>query len=129
MRHRLKHHANRPVLHWGLFTDEQMMPCACLFALAVAWFYVGGGLAGRTLGAALLLVPVGVMVVDNRLGGVVADQVRARLRWRREPGVFAPGAEQAHGYELSVDDGDAQRELQREQLASVDLEAVFAAET
>lgn len=129
MRFRLKHHANRPVLHWGLFSDEQIMPCAGLFALAAGWFYAGsGGLVARTLGAALLLLPVGVLVVDNRMGGVVVDQVRALVRWRREPGVFEPGAEESHGYELSVDAED-QLVLDREQLAHVDLEAVFAAES
>lgn len=128
MRHRLKHHANRPVLHWGLFSDEQMLPCAGLFTLAVGWFYAGsGGLAARTLGAALLLLPVAVMVVDNRMGGIVVEQVRALVRWRRDPGVFEPGAEGVHGYELSVDAED-QRALDREQLAHVDLEAVFAAQ-
>ena len=35
MRHRIKHHVNRPVLHMGLFTDAQMLPAAGLFAVAV----------------------------------------------------------------------------------------------
>ena len=129
MRHRLKHHANRPVLHWGLFSDEQMVPCAGLFALAAGWLYAGsGGLIARTVVAALMLLPVGVLVVDNRLGGIVVEQLRALLRWRREPGIFEPAAEEAHGYELSVDEED-QRTLDREQLAHVDLEAVFAAQS
>ena len=67
MRHRIKHHVNRPVLHMGMFTDAQMLPAAGLFALAAGWFYaVGGPLVARTVVSALLLLPVGVMVVDNR---------------------------------------------------------------
>ncbi|MDQ3721593.1 MAG: hypothetical protein M3376_00665 [Actinomycetota bacterium] len=130
MRHRLKHHANRPVLHWGLFTDAQMMPCAGLFAIAAGWFYAGGGgLAARTLGAALLLLPVGVALVDNRLGGVLAEQLRALVAWRRLPGVLEPRPEEkAHGYEMSVDE-EGQRALERERLEHVDLETVFATES
>jgi hypothetical protein len=126
MRHRIKHHVNRPVLHMGLFTDAQMLPAAGLFALAAGWFYAGGGgLVARTVLAALLLLPVGVMVVDNRVGGIVVDRVRAFVRWQRQPGIFAPGAEEARGYELSVDAED-RLVLERERLARVDLEAAFA---
>jgi hypothetical protein len=126
MRHRIKHHVNRPVLHMGLFTDAQMVPAAGLFALAAGWFYAGGGgLVGRTVLAALLLLPVGVMVVDNRVGGIVVDRLRAFVRWHRRPGIFAPGAGKAQGYELSVDAED-QLVLERERLARVDLEAAFA---
>jgi hypothetical protein len=126
MRHRIKHHVNRPVLHMGLFTDAQMLPAAGLFALAAGWFYAGGGgLVARSVLAALLLLPVGVMVVDNRVGGLVVDRVRAFVRWQRRPGIFAPGSEEAQGYELSVDAED-QLVLERERLARVDLEAAFA---
>jgi hypothetical protein len=126
MRHRIKHHVNRPVLHMGLFTDAQMLPAAGLFALAAGWFYAGGGgLVARSVLAALLLLPVGVMVVDNRVGGIVVDWVRAFVRWQRQPGIFAPGSDRAQGYELSVDAED-QLVLERERLARVDLEAAFA---
>jgi hypothetical protein len=126
MRHRIKHHVNRPILHMGLFTDAQMVPAAGLFALAAGWFSAGGGgLVARTVLAALLLLPVGVMVVDNRVGGIVVDRLRAFVRWHRRPGIFAPGAGTAHGYELSVDAED-QLVLERERLARVDLEAAFA---
>src|SRR5206468_11119740 len=78
MRHRIKHHVNRPVLHMGLFTDAQMLPAAGLFTLAAGWFYAGGGgLVARTVVCALLMLPVAVMVVDNRVGGIVVDRVRA----------------------------------------------------
>ena len=128
MRHRIKHHVNRPVLHMGLFTDAQMLPAAGLFALAAGWFYAGsGGLLARTVVAALLLLPIGVMVVDNRVGGVVVNRVRALARWHRRPGVFAPGAEAAQGYELRVD-AEEELMLDRERLARVDLEAAFAAD-
>jgi hypothetical protein len=126
MRHRIKHHVNRPVLHMGLFTDAQMLPAAGLFTLAAGWFYAGGGgLVARTVVAALFMLPVGVMVVDNRVGGIVVDRVRAFVRWYRQPGIFAPGAEAARGYELSVDAED-QLVLERERLARVNLEAAFA---
>jgi hypothetical protein len=126
MRHRIKHHVNRPVLHMGLFTDAQMLPAAGLFTLAAGWFYAGGGgLVARTMVAALFMLPVGVMVVDNRVGGIVVDRMRAFVRWYRQPGIFAPGAEAARGYELSVDAED-QLVLERERLARVNLEAAFA---
>ena len=126
MRHRIKHHVNRPVLHMGMFTDAQMLPAAGLFALAAGWFYAGGGpLLARTVLAAVLLLPVGVMVVDNWVGGIVVDQARAFVRWHTQPGIFAPGVEEAHGYELAVD-GEDRLVLERERLARVDLEAAFA---
>ncbi len=126
MRHRIKHHVNRPVLHMGLFTDAQMLPAAGLFTLAAGWFYAGaGGIVGRSLVAAVLLLPVAVMAVDNRVGGIVVERVSAFWRWHRRPGVFEPAAEEAEGYELSVDAED-QLVLERERLAGVDLEAVFA---
>ncbi len=37
MRHRIKHHVNRPVLHMGMFTDTQMLPAAGLFALGAGF--------------------------------------------------------------------------------------------
>jgi hypothetical protein len=126
MRHRIKHHVNRPVLHMGLFTDAQMLPAAGLFTLAAGWFYAGaGGVIGRSLVTALLLLPVAVMAVDNRVGGIVVERVTAFVRWHRQPGIFEPGAEEADGYQLSVDAED-QLVLEREQLARVDLETVFA---
>jgi hypothetical protein len=126
MRHRIKHHVNRPVLHMGLFTDAQMLPAAGLFTLAAGWFYAGGGgVAGRAVVAAVLLLPVAVMAVDNRVGGIVVERVSAFVRWHRRPGIFEPGAEEADGYELSVDAED-ELVLERERLARVDLEAVFA---
>jgi hypothetical protein len=126
MRHRIKHHVNRPVLHLGLFSDAQMLPAAGLFTLAAGWLYAGaGGLAGRSLVAALLLLPVAVMVVDNRVGGIVTERCGALLRWHRRCGVFEPGAEASAGYGLSA---DAQDELllERERIGRVDLEAAFA---
>jgi hypothetical protein len=126
MRHRIKHHVNRPVLHMGMFTDAQMLPAAGLFTVAAGWFYAGGGaLVGRALVAAVLLLPVAVMVVDNRVGGIVMERVAALVRWHRQPGVFEPGAGHAPGYALSIDDEDRLL-LERERLARVDLEAAFA---
>jgi hypothetical protein len=128
MRHRIKHHVNRPVLHMGLFTDAQMLPAAGLFTLAAGWFYAGGGgVVGRAAVAAVLLLPVAVMAVDNRVGGIVVERASAFTRWHRRPGIFEPGAEEADGYELSVDAED-ELVLERERLARVDLEAIFAQE-
>jgi hypothetical protein len=125
MRHRIKHHVNRPVLHMGLFTDTQMLPAAGLFTVAAGWLYAGaGGAAARALAAALLLLPIGVTVVDNRVGGIVVQQTLALLRWHRRPGVFTPGADDACGYELSVDEQDL-LVLERERRGRVDLETVF----
>jgi hypothetical protein len=67
------------------------------------------------------------MAVDNRVGGIVVDRVRAFVRWHRHSGTFSPGADEAPGYELSIDDED-QRALARERLTRVDLEAAFAEE-
>ena len=131
MRHRIKHHVGRPVLHLGLFTDSQMLPAAAIAALAAGWFYAGsGGLVARTAVAATMMLPVGVMVVDNRVGGIVVDRVRALVRWHREIGVFSPEAELAavEGYELTVDAAD-QLVLERESHARVDLELAFSEET
>jgi hypothetical protein len=126
VRHRIKHHVNRPVLHMGLFTDAQMLPAAGLFTLAAGWFYAGaGGVVGRSLVAAWLLLPVAVMAVDNRVGGIVVERVSAFVRWHRRPGVYEPGPVEADGYELSVDAED-ELVLERDRLARVDLEAVFA---
>jgi hypothetical protein len=128
MRHRIKHHVNRPVLHMGLFTDAQMLPAAGLFTLAAGWFYAGGGgVVARTIVAAVLLLPVAVMAVDNRVGGIVVERVRAFWRWHRQPGIFEPGAGESDGafYTLTVD-AEEQLVLERERLARVDLETVFA---
>lgn len=129
MRHRVKHHVNRPVLHMGLLTDGQMLPAAGLVTLAAGWFYAGsGGVVARTVVAALILLPVAVMAVDNRAGGIVVGRAVALGRWYRQGGVFTPGAERPEGYLLEIDDEDA-LVLERERLARVDLEAVFARDT
>ncbi len=128
MRHRVKHHVNRPVLHLGLFSDGQILPAAGLFTLAAGWAFAGGGgVIAQAIGAALLLLPVGVMVVDNRMGGIVMTQVKALVLWHREPGIFTPGAQKAHGWELAIDAED-QLALDRERMERVDLEAVFASD-
>jgi hypothetical protein len=126
VRHRIKHHVNRPVLHWGLFTDAQMLPASGLFAIGAGWLYAGsGGVLARALVTALVWLPVGVMVVDNRVGGVVVTRAQALVRWHRMPGVFDPGVDDALGYELSLDAEDRLM-LERDAKARVDLEAVFA---
>jgi hypothetical protein len=129
MRHKIKHHVNRPILHWGLFTDAQMMPAAGMFTLAAGWVYAGGGgLVARMMVAALMLLPVGVMAADNKVGGLVIEAFRAVVRWHRNPGIFEPGMGEIEGYGLKVDAED-QLVLEREQMAHVDLELVFAPET
>ena len=127
MRHRIKHHVNRPILHMGLVTDRQMLPAVGLVTLAAGWGFAGsGGLVARVAVAALMLLPVGVMVVDNRMGGIVISQVKAWIAWRREPRIFVPGhpLQTAHGLVLIMDAQD-QLVLERERRARLDLEAVF----
>jgi hypothetical protein len=125
VRHRIKHHVNRPVLHLGLFTDSQMLPAAGLVAVATGWLYAGDGvLVARTALAAVLLLPVGVMVVDNRVGGIVLDRVRAFVHWHRRSGIFVPGAEDGEGYELRVGASD-QWVVERERIGRADLETAF----
>jgi hypothetical protein len=126
VRHRIKHHVNRPILHMGMFTDAQMLPGACLFALAVGWLYAGGGgVVTRGVIAGVLMLPIGVMVVDNRVGGLVMNRLKAYIRWHRTAGIFEPGAESAHGYVLTLD-GEDQHVLDREELARADLDTAFA---
>lgn len=128
-RHRIKHHVNRPILHWGVLTDAQILPAAGLFTMAAGWAYAGAGnIILRSIAAALLLLPVGIMAVDNRVGGIVVDQAKAFLRWHRQPGIFEPGTEDVHGYALVID-AEEQLVLEREKLARVDLETVFAQES
>ena len=127
MRHRVRHHVGRPVLHLGLFTDSQMLPAAAITALAAGWLYAGsGGLLVRTLVAAGMLLPVGVMVADNRVGGIVTEQARTLVRWRRDPGVFAPELEpqDLDGY-LLTGEQDAPAPG-GEALAHADLALAFA---
>jgi hypothetical protein len=130
MRHRIKHHVNRPVLHIGLFTDRQMLPAAAFVLVAAGWFYAGlGGTIARMVVAALWLLPAAVMAIDNRAGGIVVERVVALGRWYREAGVLTPGAAQRPGsYLLEIDEEDA-LVLEREQMAHVDLETVFARDT
>lgn len=126
MRHRIKHHVNRPVVHMGLFTDDQILPAAALVALAAGWLYAGaGGVVGRMLLSAVLVLPVAVMVVDNHVGGIVVKRAGAWLRWHRRAGVFAGGAGEPDGYELTVDAKD-RLVLEREAAVRVDLETAFA---
>lgn len=126
MRHRIKHHVNRPVLHMGLFTDAQILPAAGLLTSGAGWLYAGAGpLVARAVVAVVVLLPVGVMVVDNRVGGIVVQRTLALLRWYRQPGVFAPGADDVCGYALTIDEQDL-LVLDRERRARVDLETVFA---
>ena len=110
----------------GMFTDAQMLPGACLFALAVGWLYAGGGgVVTRGVIAGVLMLPIGVMVVDNRVGGLVMNRLKAYIRWHRTAGIFEPGADSAYGYVLTLD-GEDQHVLDREELARADLDTAFA---
>lgn len=129
VRHRIKHHVNRPVVHMGLFTDDQILPAAALVAVAAGWLYAGaGGLVGRMLLAAILVLPVAVMVVDNHVGGIVVGRTGAWLRWHRRIGVFAGEPGEPDGYELIVDERD-HLILEREATRRVDLDTAFAEES
>lgn len=128
MRHRIRHHVNRPVLHLGLFTDQQMLPAAGLFTLAVGWLTAGsGGAVARMVVACLLMLPVAVMVVDNRAGGLVMTQARAWVRWRRGAAMYGPGAgDDTLGYSVVIED-ESSASVDRD-APSLDLQTVFAEE-
>ncbi len=105
MLHPIRHQANSRVLHKGLFTDEQLMPAAILVLLAVGVAYTAASVVVGVIGAAVLLVPVGAMILDNRAGQLLHGQVIAWLAYRRSVGVFDPGGgEHAIAYELLPDD-------------------------
>jgi hypothetical protein len=126
-RHRIKHHVSRPVVHLGLFTDEQILPAAALVALAAGWLYAGaGGLIARMVLAAVLMVPVAVMVLDNHAGGILVAHAAAWLRWHRRAGMFAPGPGEPVGYALALDERE-RLVAERRARSPVDLEAAFAA--
>lgn len=105
MVHPIRHHVNSRVLHKGLFTDEQLMPAAILVLLAVGVAYTAGSVAASMIAAAVLLLPVGAMIVDNRAGQLLRDRLVASLAYRRSIGTYDPGAgDRAIGYELLCDD-------------------------
>lgn len=104
MLHPIRHQVNSRVLHKGLFTDEQLLPAAILVLLAVGVAYTAGTVALGVLGAAVFLVPVGAMIIDNRTGQLLHGQAAAWLEYRRTVGVYDPGAgDRAIGYELQPD--------------------------
>ncbi|HUR85497.1 MAG TPA: hypothetical protein VMY78_09140 [Solirubrobacteraceae bacterium] len=105
MLHPVRHQVNSRVLHKGLFTDEQLMPAAILVLLAVGVAFTAGSVAVASIGGAVFLLPVGAMIIDNRAGQVLHDQVSAWLAYRRNVGVYDAGAgDAAVGYELLADD-------------------------
>ena len=105
MLHPIRHQVNSRVLHKGLFTDEQLMPAAILVLLAVGVAYTSGTVALAAIGAAVFLLPVGAMIIDNRTGQLLHGQVAAWLAYRRGVGVYDPGAgDSAIGYELQGDE-------------------------
>jgi hypothetical protein len=105
MLHPIRHQVNSRVLHKGLFTDEQLMPAAILVLLAVGVAYTAGSVAVGVIAAAVLLLPVAAMIIDNRAGQLLHDQLRAWLAYRRSVGIYdAGGGDSAFGYELLPDD-------------------------
>ena len=105
MLHPIRHQVNSRVLHKGLFTDEQLMPAAILVLLAVGVAYTAGTVVLGVIGAAVFLLPVGAMIIDNRTGQLLHGQVAAWLAYRRSVGVYDPGAgDSAVGYELQADE-------------------------
>ena len=105
MLHPIRHQVNSRVLHKGLFTDEQLMPAAILVLLAVGVAYIAGTVVLGVIGAAVFLLPVGAMIIDNRTGQLLHGQVVAWLAYRRGVGVYDPGAgDSAVGYELQADE-------------------------
>ncbi len=105
MLHPVRHHVNSRVLHKGLFTDEQLMPAAILVLLAVGVAYTAASVAVGVIAVAVLLLPVGAMILDNRAGQLLHGQLVAWLAYRRSVGVFDPGGgDSAIAYELLPDD-------------------------
>jgi hypothetical protein len=105
MVHPIRHQVNSRVLHNGLFTDEQLMPAAILVLLAVGVAYTAGTVAVGVIAAAVFLLPVGAMIIDNRAGQVLHGHAKAWLAYRRDVGMYDPGAgDSAVGYELLTDD-------------------------
>ena len=105
MLHPIRHQVNSRVLHKGLFTDEQLMPAAILVLLAVGVAYTAGTVVVGVISAAVFLLPVGAMIIDNRTGQILHGQVAAWLAYRRSVGVYDPGAgDSAIGYELQADE-------------------------
>jgi len=105
MLHPVRHHVNSRVLHRGLFTDEQLMPAAILVLLAVGVAYTAASVAVAVIAAAVLLLPVGAMILDNRAGRLLHGQLSAWLAYRRSAGVFDPGGgDHAIAYELLADE-------------------------
>lgn len=106
MVHPVRHQVNSRVLHKGLFTDEQLMPAAILVLLAVGVAYTAGSVAVGLIAAAILLLPVGAMILDNRAGQLLHGKLTAWLAYRRRAGIYdAGGGDSAIGYELLADDG------------------------
>ena len=107
MVHPIRHQVNSRVLHKGLFTDEQLMPAAILVLMAVGVAYTAGSVAVGVMAAAVFLLPVGAMIVDNRAGQLLHSHVASWLAYRRKVGMYDPGAgDSAVGYELLAD-GDS----------------------
>ncbi len=53
------------------------------------------------IAAAVFLLPVGAMIIDNRAGQLLHGHIAAWLAYRRAVGVYDPGAgDRAVGYEL-----------------------------
>jgi hypothetical protein len=105
MVHPIRHQVNSRVLHKGLFTDEQLMPAAILVLLAVGVAYTAGSVAVGVSAAAILLLPVGAMILDNRAGQLLHGHIAAWLAYRRAVGIYDPGAgDRAVGYELHADE-------------------------
>ena len=106
MVHPIRHQVNSRVLHKGLFTDEQLMPAAILVLLAVGVAYTAGSVAVGVIAAAVFLVPVGAMIIDNRAGQLLHGHVSVMARVPTQvSAMYDPGAgDSAVGYELLADD-------------------------
>jgi hypothetical protein len=105
MVHPIRHQVNSRVLHKGLFTDEQLMPASILVLLAVGVAYTAGNVIVGVISAAVFLLPVGAMIIDNRAGQLLHGHIAAWLAYRRAVGMYDPGAgDRAVAYELQADE-------------------------
>ena len=100
--HRVQHHLNTGILHFGLFTDRQIGPAVGMLVTALIAVVAGSGLVTRMIVPLLIVTPAIVMILDNHGGGMLRRMLRGWLAYRRTVGVYEPGADPAAtpGYAL-----------------------------
>lgn len=100
--HRVQHHLNTGILHFGMFTDRQIGPAVGLALVSLTVLAgVGGSLVVRMIIALLVIAPALVMVLDNHGGKMLRRALRAWVEQHRRVGVYEPGSDpETPGYVL-----------------------------